>query len=126
MREIRKFGFSLGLAMNVMGAIMFYRGRGHFIWFTGIGSLNLILAILCPTALIPLKKALDLVILLIGRTVNGISLVFVFYFIFAPIGILLRLFGRDLLRRRIDKTAGSYWIKRQGAAFTADSYERMG
>jgi len=105
---------------------MFYRGRGHFIWFTGIGSLNLLLAILCPKVLIPLKKALDLVILLVGRTINTVSLTIVFYLIFAPIGILLRLFGRDLLHRRIDKTAGSYWIKRKETAFTPDSYERMG
>ncbi|HDP16313.1 MAG TPA: polyprenol monophosphomannose synthase, partial [Candidatus Omnitrophica bacterium] len=41
-REIRGFGFSLGLGLNIAGCVMFYRERPHFIWFTGIGSLGLI------------------------------------------------------------------------------------
>jgi hypothetical protein len=29
-----------------------------------------------------------------------------------PIGLLLRLFGKDVLRLKWDRKAGSYWIKR--------------
>jgi len=125
-REVRKFGFSLGLAMNIMGAVMFYRGKGHFIWFTGFGCLDLILAILWPQALSPLKKALDFIILLVGRIVNTVSLLLVFYLIFSPIGILLRIFGRDLLHKKMDRSLVSYWIKREKGMPLPNSYERMG
>ncbi len=126
MKEFRKFGFQLGLALSIAGSIMFYREKSHFIWFTGIGSLSLILAILYPKALMPLKKTLDLVILLIGRIINTVSLVIVFYLIFAPIGILLRVFGRDLLHKRMVRSLVSYWVKREGTMPLPNSYERMG
>lgn len=116
----------LGLGLNIMGLIMFYRHRAHFIWFSGAGSLVFITAILCPNVLTLLKKILDFVILSISRAISVISLVIVFYLIFTPIAILLRLFGRDLLNKKIDKHASSCWIKRKDNVFSKESYERMG
>jgi len=125
-QELRNFGFRIGLALNVAGFIMFWRERGHFIWFSGIGSLNLTLAIIYPKGLTPLKKVMDLVILLLGRAVNIASLTVVFYLVFAPIGILLRLFKKDLLHEKINRDRASYWIKRRQGVFSRESYERMG
>ena len=126
MKEVRRFGFHLGLALNIAGSIMFYRERAHFIFFTGVGSLSLIFAILYPMALRPLKKILDFIILSIGRIINTVSLMIVFYLIFAPIGIFLRILGRDLLHERIDKRAVSYWVRRRDEPPSEKSYERMG
>jgi len=126
MKELRKFGFQLGLAMSVLGFIMFLRHRPHFIWFISIASLHLILAIIYPRALTVTKAILDFIIRSIGQTVNLVSLLVAFYLIFAPIGILFRLFRKDLLHQRIDKKAVSYWIKRKQDIFSKASYERMG
>ncbi|OIO32510.1 MAG: hypothetical protein AUJ70_05425 [Candidatus Omnitrophica bacterium CG1_02_40_15] len=103
---------------------MFYRHKEHFIWFSSIGSFVLVSAILCPSILAPLKRLLDKLIFIIGWLTSAISLSIVFYLIFAPIGILLRLFGRDLLNKKIGKNVSSYWIKRN--VFSKGSYERMG
>ncbi len=126
MRELRKFGFQLGLAMNVLGFIMFLRGRPHFIWFTSIASLHLILAIVYPRALTATKAFLDFIIRSIGQIVNLVSLLVAFYLVFAPIGFLLRLLRKDLLHQKIDRNAASYWIKRKEGMFFKESYERMG
>jgi hypothetical protein len=125
-KELRKFGFSLGLGLNILGLIMFYRHRGHFIWFSGAGSIVLITAILYADILAPLKKILDFVILSISRAISIISLVIAFYLIFTPIAVLLRLFGRDVLNKKINKDASSYWIKRKKNVFSKESYGRMG
>lgn len=125
-KELRKFGFSLGLGLNILGVIMFYRHRQHFIWFSSIGSFAPILAILSPKILGPVKKVMDFVILAIGQAVNIISLMIAFYLIFAPIGILLHLFGKDLLKEKIDKKSVSYWIERKKAIFSKRFYENMG
>lgn len=125
-KEFRKFGFILGLGLNILGFIMFYRHRGHFIWFSGAGSAVFITAILCPNALTLLKKILDFVILSISWVISIISMVIAFYLIFTPIAILLRLFGKDLLNEKIDKRTPSYWIKRKDNIFSKESYERMG
>jgi len=124
--ELRTFGFRFALAMNILGAIMFYRRREHFIWFTGIGCLNVVFAILYPRALVPVKKILDFVIFSIGRLVNIVTSLVAFYLIFTPIAILLRVFGKDLLKQGIDKKATSYWIKIKKRPFSKTFYERMG
>lgn len=48
----------------------------------------------------------------IGKTISKIVLLFLFYLIFTPISIFLKIFGKDLLKKRIDKNINSYWIKR--------------
>ena len=125
-KELRKFGFNLGLGLNILGFIMFCRHRGYFIWFSGAGSVVLLTAILYQDILAPLKKILDFVILSISLSISIISLVIAFYLIFTPIAILLRLFGRDLLNKKINKNAPSYWIQRKKNVFSKESYERMG
>lgn len=124
--ELRRFGFSFALAMNILGAIMFYRGRGHFIWFTGLGCFNVISAVIFPQLLAPLKRILDNVILLIGRMTNILTSLVVFYLIFTPVSILFKILRKDLLNQKIDKSAHSYWIKVKQKPFSREFYERMG
>lgn len=124
-KELRKFGFSLGLGLNILGCIMFYRHKGHFIWFSSMGSLALVFAILFPALLAPLKKLLDKLIFVISWVTGVISLLIVFYLIFTPIGVLLKILGKDLLSEKIDKKTSSYWVKRKNIIFSKESYERM-
>lgn len=125
-KELRRFGFSLGLGLNIAGCIMFYGGRPHFIWFTCAGSMALIFAILYPPLLNFIKKILEFIISMIGRLTNAISLLLVFCLIFTPIGVLLRILGKDMLDKNIDRSSGSYWIKRKKTIFLKESYGRMG
>lgn len=125
-KGLRKFGFSLGLGLNILGCILFYRHKEHFIWFSVIGSIALISAIVCPKALAPLKKLLDKLIFIIGWLTSLITLLIVFYLIFTPIAVLLKIFGKDLLDEKINKKTTSYWIKRKNIIFSKESYERMG
>lgn len=125
-RELRKFGFNMGLGLNILGCIMFYRRREHFIWLTAVGSVALISAVLYPKALKPLKKLLDKLIFIIGWLTSAVSLLVAFYLIFTPIAALLRIIGKDLLNEKMDKKAASYWIKRKASIFSEKYYEQMG
>lgn len=125
-RELRIFGFNLGLGLTVAGFIIFLRHKSYFLWFLSAGSFIFILSILYPSALKPIKKILDVVIFSFSWLVSTISLLFAFYFIFTPIGILLRIFRKDLLDQRTDSSISSYWIKRQEKVFSKGHYEHMG
>ena len=98
----------------------------NFFWFSAIGSSALILALLYPSTLLPVKKILDRVLLCFNWLVSIITVSFAFYIIFTPIAILFKLLRRDLLSQKIDKTADSYWIKRKNLTFSRDIYEKMG
>lgn len=125
MKEIRRFGFSLSLGLNILGCIMFYRETPYFIWFILIGSLTLVSAIIYPKAVVPVKKVLDFLILGAGHLINAITLMTVFYLIVTPIGILFRMFGKDILDLKIDRSAESYWIERKDKPFSLESYRRL-
>jgi len=123
----RRFGFNLALGLNILGFILFSRHRVYFVWFLTIGNTSLVLAILCPIVLRPLKKLMDRVIFCFSWIVSAVSFTIIFYFIFTPIGIIWRVFRKDLLHQRIDRKVNSYWLKRKEGIFSKkDFYERMG
>ena len=48
----------------------------------------------------------------IGWTVSHVVLGITWYLVITPIGLIMRMTGRDPMHRRIDKQAASYWIER--------------
>ncbi|HEC28124.1 MAG TPA: hypothetical protein ENI65_00855 [Gammaproteobacteria bacterium] len=74
--------------------------------FTGI-------AILIPEGLIGFYHVWVKFGEFIGGYVSRLALVILFYFLFTPIALLLRLLGKDLLHKKPDPSATSYWIKRE-------------
>jgi hypothetical protein len=49
----------------------------------------------------------------VGKINSKIIIFILFYFLFLPIGILLKVFRKDLLSKRIDSSATSYFIDRE-------------
>lgn len=45
----------------------------------------------------------------IGWTLSHVLLLGMFYFVFTPIGLIMRACGYDPLERRLDRNAKSYW-----------------
>ena len=50
-----------------------------------------------------------------------IILIVMFYLVFTPIGLIMKLFGSDQLGLRMEKEKESYWIKKDGKV----NYERQ-
>ena len=61
----------------------------------------------------------------IGNIVTAIIMAAVFFLIFAPIGIFLRIIGKDLLDRKLNRDANSYWHTREQILFDKDHYLRQ-
>jgi Saxitoxin biosynthesis operon protein SxtJ len=59
--------------------------------------------------------------ILLGRIVSPIALGILFYAILTPIGLLVRLFGKDPLRLKLDPDARTYWIERKPPGPPPDS-----
>lgn len=49
----------------------------------------------------------------IGWTVSTLVLMIVYYGVLTPIGLMMRMAGRDALKRRFDGEATSYWMERR-------------
>jgi len=49
----------------------------------------------------------------LNKIVNPVVTAALFYLVFTPVGVLMRLTGADPLRLRFDKGAKTYWIEKQ-------------
>lgn len=83
-----------------------------------------LLAWLAPSAVRWTFLALSYATYPIGFVVSYVVLGVVFYGVFTPIGVVMRLCGRDPLARRFDRAATSYWQPRPEPP-PAESYLRQ-
>jgi len=74
-----------------------------------------VMAAAAPAGLRPLYVALSLIGAPIGLAVSHAVLAAVFYGILTPIGLVMRLIGRDPLHRKFDRQASTYWVARREA-----------
>jgi hypothetical protein len=61
----------------------------------------------------------------IGFVVSHVVLALVYYLVFTPIGLVMRLIGYDPMRRLFDPGAATYWIARDPKASDAKRYFRQ-
>lgn len=82
-------------------------------------------ALVYPQVLAPLNKAWMKFGLVLQKVVSPIILGLLFFVAITPMGILMRLLGKDLLRLRLDKAAKSYWIERDPPGPTPESMQNQ-
>jgi len=131
-KVLRKGGLTGGLVLGLLGGITAYR---HFdetasvvthawiLW--AIAALLFTTALLIPRALKPVNWFMVLLSQVIGWVVTRISLFFIFFGVFFPVGILLKFAGKDSMRRKIDKNATTYWIDRPDEPFDPARCRRL-
>lgn len=121
MNEDRKFGMVLTLVLALFGFIFCWKGRqGWSVGFLSAGIVSLGLTIFLPGAMGYPQRFLRAV----GWFNSRLILVLVYYLVFTPSGLLMRLVGRDPLRRKWKKKE-SYWIPREPIPFEPEGMERQ-
>ena len=108
----RNFGLVMAGACAVFGALPLLRGHAPYWWLFGIGLVFLALALARPALLAPLNRLWTRLGLLLHRIVSPLMLGLMFYGAIMPFGLVMRVFGRDPLRRKREPGAASYWIER--------------
>src|SRR4051812_38779795 len=68
-----------------------------------------IAALVAPAVLQPLFIGMSIIAFPIGMVVSYIILAIMFYGVITPVGLIMRLFGRDTMQRRLDPQAATYW-----------------
>ncbi len=108
----QKFGYFFTLVFTIV-AIYFYFKEINILFYTsGVISVFLFLITsIRANILKPLNKLWMKFGLILGKIINPIIMGVIYFIIFSPIGILMRLFGRDELGLRL-KNKKTYWIKR--------------
>ena len=82
------------------------------IWSLSMGIIFLILGLLNSKLLTPFHNLWLRLGTLLGRIVSPIVMFLVYFVFITPLAVIIRLLGKDLLRKKFNKLP-SYWIKRE-------------
>ena len=108
----RKFGFFFIFVFAVAAAYFYYSANVSWAYvFIAAALIFLLITLINSHALLPLNKLWMRFGLLLGLIVSPIVLGIIFFGLFTPIAMLMRLSGRDELRLKLTKKA-SHWILR--------------
>lgn len=124
-KQIRTFGFGAAVILTTLALWNFYKGSPTSpVIFLVIGIILGILALFFPSAIKPVYIVFMKVAHILGWINTRILLAFIFYVILTPIGLIMRIFGKDFLDESIDPARKSYWVTKERKGFNKNDYER--
>lgn len=124
-KDLKKFGVTMCVAFLVISGLIIIKHRHSAVPALTISAAFLLSALVRPGLLKPVYIIWMKLAFALGWLNTRVILLLIFYIIFAPVGLALRLFRADLLDRKIDKNKDSYWLKKEKKEFNPLDYERQ-
>ncbi|MGH8742505.1 MAG: SxtJ family membrane protein, partial [Burkholderiales bacterium] len=90
-------------------------------WALAAAAALLALALAAPRLLARPNRLWMRLGLLLGNLVSPVALALLYYGVLAPLGVAMRLSGKDALRLKLDRGADSYWLERKPPGPPPDS-----
>ena len=108
----RSFGLLIGGVLLLVAGLHYWKDRPDFFVWLIIGLAFVAVALLMPHILAPLRRLWLKLGHLISIVISPIILALMYVLAIVVTGVLIRLFGKDLLSLKLKPEAASYWIKR--------------
>ena len=108
----RSFGILLFFFFIIISLWPLLSKNEPIIWSLSIAIIFLVLAILNPKLLSPLTRLWIRLGEVIGKFISPIIIGLIFFLILTPIGLLMRIFKKDLLNLKFSKN-NTYWVERK-------------
>ena len=109
----RSFGIVFFVVFLLIAFYPLFQGNDLRIWSLIISLIFLTLGLLNSKILSPLNKMWFKLGLFLGKIISPLIMGIIFFIVVTPIGIIMRLFNKDLLNLKYNKEK-SYWIKKMG------------
>ncbi len=117
----RSFGFVFAGFFALLTLHNWWRGGRSWPIELAIAALFLAVALIRPALLHWPNRAWTKLGSLLGAIVTPIVMALLFFLVITPVGLLMRLFGKDSLRLRGPRQGDSYWIVREPPGPTGES-----
>ena len=122
---VKKTGLTVGVVLLIISMLLWYLDKLTFIYFSTIGGLFVILAVIAIPVLRPFHKLWMMLALLMGFVMSRVILTILYYFVLTPIGLIAKLIGTKFMPLTYDKNAITYWEKRENTVKQQIDYERQ-
>jgi len=103
-RKVRRNALIGSVILAIIGTLHLLKGHTKFYYF--LYSLSAFLFVVGGFFPRIFKKITHI----IGELITGFLLAVIFYIIITPFGLIMRIFGKDPLDKRIEKDRDSYWL----------------
>ena len=123
--DLRNFGFIIGIVLLIISGFLFWKEKESFQIFLAIGITLFLTAIAIPAVLKPVYWMWMIFGIILSWFMTRLILSLLFYIIITPIGLTLRLFGKQFLALRWDKSKESYWIFKKYEYSKNGDYEKQ-
>ena len=108
----RSFGIVFFIVFLIISFWPSIEGQSLRIWSLAVALIFLVLGLLNSKLLSPFNIIWVKFGEALGRIIAPIVMFIIYFVILTPIGLFMRLIGKDLLRTKFSKN-NSYWIKRE-------------
>jgi chromate transport protein ChrA len=127
-RAARRRG-ALGGTIGLAAAALVYFALGRPVAaavVAGVAVLIALLAFAAPLTLYKsLSRALDRFAHAVGAAVTWVLMTVLFYLLFLPVGLFLRMRGKLAITHGADRRLATYWRTTDGSARTPESYKKQ-
>jgi Saxitoxin biosynthesis operon protein SxtJ len=112
-KQLRFFGLLVGGLFGVLGVWpVVFRGQGARLWALILAALLVIPAVLFPASLRQPHRVWMALGEALGWINTRIILGLVYYGLMTPMGVMMRLLGKDPMRRRFEPAVNTYRVPR--------------
>ena len=109
----KSFGIVFFIVFILIALYPLLNGQEIRLWALIISAVFLILGLLKSKLLTPLNKLWFRFGIFLGKIISPIIMGFIFFLVVTPIGLIMRLLGKDVLNLKYNKER-SYWIEKNG------------
>ncbi len=107
----KSFGLVFFIVFLIIAIYPIFKNGDIRIWSLIISFVFLILGLIDSKILTPLNKMWFKLGLLLGKIVSPLIMLFIFFFVVTPIGLLMKILKKDLLNLKFNNDK-SYWIEK--------------
>ena len=108
----RSFGLLIGGVLLLVAGLHYWKERPDFFVWLIVAVVFIAVSLLMPRILAPLRRLWLKLGHLMSIVVSPIILALMYVLAIVVTGVLIRLFGKDLLSLKLKPAEASYWIKR--------------
>jgi hypothetical protein len=123
--ELRKFGLLFTVVFALIAAYAWWKGSAYSLYFLGAAGFFLVTGLFFEPVLKPIHRYWMKFAHYLAWLNTRILLGLFYYLVITPVGVIMRLFGKDFIDEKIDRKTRSYWAIREKAETTKDRYERL-
>ena len=107
--DFRSFGITIGIILILIAAFLLWKGKDLSQAFFISGFILCLFGVAIPIILKPVYWISMIFATILGWVMTRVILSLLFYLIFTPIGLILRLFGKKLLELSWKEENSTYW-----------------